>query len=125
MTPSDLQELERIFLEAGLADEDDLSTLNADGGLGLFIRSLVGLDRSAAKQAIAGFMSGRSLRADQIEFLDVVVEHLTQQGMLEPERLYESPFTDQHEQGVSGLFDDAEITTLFDLLQTIKARAAA
>ena len=38
--------------------------------LGLFIRSLVGLEREAAKEALAGFMDGRTLTANQIEFIE-------------------------------------------------------
>jgi type I site-specific restriction endonuclease len=57
-------------------------------------RSLVGLDREAAKQAIAGFVSGKTLGANQIEFVSLIVEHLTEHGAMKPELLYESPFTD-------------------------------
>jgi type I restriction enzyme R subunit len=50
LTKSDLAEIERIFVEAGV-DQASLDTLRADGGLGRFVRSLVGLDHTAAKQA--------------------------------------------------------------------------
>ena len=33
--------------------------------------SLVGLDRQAAKEALAGFMSGKTMSANQIEFVPV------------------------------------------------------
>jgi type I restriction enzyme R subunit len=38
--------------------------------MGLFVRSLVGLDREAAKQAFAGFVAGSTLTANQIEFVN-------------------------------------------------------
>ncbi len=50
LTPTDLSELERIFVEAGV-DPQGMARLQEDGGLGLFVRSLVGLDREAAKRA--------------------------------------------------------------------------
>ena len=63
-------------------------------GLGIFARSLVGMDRSAAKEALSEFLAGKSLTASQIEFVNLVVNHLTEQGVMEAAMLYESPFTD-------------------------------
>ncbi|MGZ5234514.1 MAG: DEAD/DEAH box helicase family protein, partial [Burkholderiales bacterium] len=45
LTKSDLAEIERIFVEAGV-DEASLDVLRSDGGLGRFVRSLVGLDHA-------------------------------------------------------------------------------
>ena len=52
-------------------------------GLGLFVRSLVGLDRAAAKEALADFLAGRTLTANQIEFVNLIVDHLTEHGVME------------------------------------------
>lgn len=54
--------------------------MRSDGGLGRFVRSLVGLDQAAAKQAFAGFLDGKVLTADQLEFIDLIVDHLTARG---------------------------------------------
>src|SRR5215471_14624435 len=91
LTATDLKELERIFLEAGV-DETSLGALQTDGGLPRFVRGLVGLDREAAKRAFAEFLEGRRLSADQNEFLNLIIEHLTARGMMDPKLLYESPF---------------------------------
>jgi type I restriction enzyme R subunit len=42
-------------------------------GLGLFVRSLVGMNRGAAKEVRAGFLAGKRLSANQIEFINLVV----------------------------------------------------
>jgi hypothetical protein len=42
-------------------------------GLGLFVRSLVGLEREAAKQAFAEFLTGKTLNGNQIEFVNLIV----------------------------------------------------
>jgi type I site-specific restriction endonuclease len=55
--------------------------------------SLVGLDRQAATQALDRFVQGRSLGADQLQFIDMVIGHLTENGVLVASSLYESPFT--------------------------------
>ena len=59
----------------------------------MFIRSLVGLDREAAKQAFSQFLSGGAT-ANQVEFVNLIVDYLTENGVMDPRRLYESPFTD-------------------------------
>ncbi|MGN6209457.1 DEAD/DEAH box helicase family protein [Asticcacaulis sp.] len=125
LTAQDVTELERILLEQAALSSADLQQVKAEGGLGLFIRSLVGLDREAAKQAFATFIASRALNADQIEFLDLIINHLTAEGVMEARRLYESPFTDMDDQGVSGLFQSADVIALIHLLEEVKAKAAA
>ncbi|HLZ74831.1 DEAD/DEAH box helicase family protein [Phenylobacterium sp.] len=124
LTGTDLAELERIFVEAGVAEPQDLARVEADGGLGLFVRSLVGLDREAAKTAFGAFIAARTLSANQIEFLNMIVEHLTERGQMDPRLLYESPFTDMDPMGVAGLFGD-DATAIIDILAEVKRRAAA
>lgn len=50
--------------------------------------------------------------------------YLTEHGAMDPDRLYESPFTDFSPRGVEGLFKPAEVTELFTVLSQIRARAA-
>jgi type I site-specific restriction endonuclease len=101
LTPQDLAELERIFTAEGVASDEDLERIREEGGLGLFIRSLVRLDPEAAKSALDAFMKGRKLIANQIEFINLVIDHLTERGTMDPHRLYQSPFTDLDDQGVA------------------------
>ncbi len=56
--------------------------------------SLVGLDRRAAKEAFADFLSNHRLQGNQIEFVNMIVDSLAERGVVEAARLYESPFTD-------------------------------
>ncbi len=126
LTPLDINELERMFAEAGLGEETELAQIKADkGGLGVFIRSLVGLDREAAKQALSAFISTRNLNANQIEFVNLIIDHLTECGILDPARLYESPFTDFDGLGVSGVFGAADVTQLVQIIRDVNARASA
>jgi type I restriction enzyme R subunit len=125
LTPQDLAELERIMIEESVASGEDLKRLETDGGLGLFIRSLIGLERDAAKRAMASFMEGRQLNANQIEFVNLVIEYLTERGAMDPRRLYESPFTDIDDQGVSGIFKELEVQALIHILNEVRNRAAA
>ena len=72
LTPTDLSELERIFTESGAA-QAEIEQVREEGGFGLFVRSLVGLDREAAKRAFDSFMLGKMLTSNQIEFLSLVI----------------------------------------------------
>ena len=71
LTAADLGELQRILAESGVGAPEDIQRADEESqGLGLFVRSLVGLDRQAAKEAMAGFLNGKSLGANQIEFVN-------------------------------------------------------
>jgi type I restriction enzyme R subunit len=94
-------------------------------GLGLFVRSLVGLDREAAKEALAGFLAGKTLSANQIEFVNLIINHLTEHGVMRAALLYESPFTDITPQGLDGLFTFSQVDKLVLLLNEVHARAVA
>ena len=123
LTLTDLAELERIFVSAGTAPEQ-VERIRAEGGLGLFVRSLVGLDREAAKSAFAKFLLDKNVTANQIEFLNMIVDHLTERAAVDPRLLYESPFTDIDPMGVEGVFG-RQAGEVVSILDEIKRRAAA
>ena len=125
LTKMDLTELERIFAEAGISTPDDLNSIRDEGGLGLFVRSLIGLDRAAAKRAFDSFITGRNLNAHQLEFVDMMIGHLTDRGAMDPRLLYESPFTDLDPMGVEGIFGEGEVIQLLAILNDVQERAAA
>ena len=68
LTPTDLEELEKMLVQAG--GTAPLIAQAKGQGLGLFIRSLVGLDREAAMQAFSEFVHGSRLTSEQFEFIE-------------------------------------------------------
>ncbi|MEO5812732.1 MAG: type I restriction-modification enzyme R subunit C-terminal domain-containing protein, partial [Rhodanobacter sp.] len=125
-TAADLAELGRMLAESGIGNADELKQAEQEAqGLGLFVRMLVGMDREAAKQALGSFLEGKTLNASQIEFLDVIVDHLTEHGVMEAALLYESPFVDMAPQGPDSLFTSAQVDELVAVLAGIRATAMA
>jgi type I restriction enzyme R subunit len=126
LTSTDLQELERILVESGAGTRDLVQrAAESNHGLGLFVRSLVGLDRSAAKDAFARFLSRKMLSANQIEFVNMIVDYLTENGAMNPALLYSSPYTDFSPLGVDGLFDSADAAEIVSILRSVSRTAAA
>jgi type I restriction enzyme R subunit len=85
----------------------------------------VGLDRAAAKEAFAAFLDSKPYAANQIEFVDLVVDELAANGVIEPRRFYESPFTDLSPQGPDELFEAGDVDHLLDVVAETRARATA
>ncbi len=126
LTATDLQELERMLATSGMAKPEHLAKAKGESNeLGLFVRSLVGLDREAAKKALASFMTGKTLTSNQIEFVNLIVEYLTEHGVMEAGLLYESPFTDLNPQGPEGIFNSTQVDELIALLFQVRERAVA
>jgi type I restriction enzyme R subunit len=124
LTKQDLDALEKMLIEAGTGKADDVGKLCSGNGLGLSVRSMVGLDREAAKRAFDGFLSGKTLTATQIQFVNLVIDYLTRAGWMSPSQLYESPFTDFNPRGVEGVFDSTQVTHLLSILNGIRQSAS-
>ncbi|NJM42343.1 MAG: hypothetical protein HC853_17200 [Anaerolineae bacterium] len=86
--------------------------------LKLFIRQIVGLDRNAAKAVFANYLEGGNFTANQIRFVENVIDYLTQNGVMNPGLLYESPFTDIHTSGLDGVFNDHEADEIISLVRS-------
>lgn len=94
-------------------------------GFGRFVRSMVGLERAAVREAFGEFLAAGVATAAQIEFINMVIEHLTDQGVMDPALLYEPPFTDVAPTGPDQLFDEEKVARLFIKIQAINDSAVA
>lgn len=113
MTATDLGELQRILVESGAGGADDARRAAEQAhGLGLFVRSLAGVDRTAAKEALRGLLAGEPLSAGQIEFVDLILNHLSEHGVTRLALLYESPFSNVTPHGPDGLFGSNQVDEL-------------
>ncbi|MDO5504210.1 MAG: DEAD/DEAH box helicase family protein, partial [Actinomycetia bacterium] len=114
LTPDDLVALEQMLIESGgeRSAIDQLATER--GGLGLFVRELVGLDRAAAVEAFAQFLDGPSFTVDQVRFINLIVDELTANGVMEPGRLFESPFIDHAPTGPDYVFPSSDVDAIVE-----------
>lgn len=75
--------------------------------------------------ALSDFLQDTTLSANQIEFLNLVVDYLTQHGVLTPAQLFESPFTDIAPRGPDMIFPQQRFDELVVVLEDVRARASA
>jgi type I restriction enzyme R subunit len=125
LTPADLIALEHMLVQAGVGTAEEVEKVaEQEQGLGLFVRSLVGLDRAAAKRAFSRFIEERQLNAGQLDFVNLVIDHLTQCGWMRPEQLYASPFTDKYSAGPNAVFPEQQaMQALISTLSAIRQNA--
>ncbi|MFD0740769.1 type I restriction-modification enzyme R subunit C-terminal domain-containing protein [Phytohabitans flavus] len=62
-------------------------------GLGLYLRSITGIDREAASAALDRFQRGANLNASQLHFLNLLTDFLARNGLVNASQLYEAPFS--------------------------------
>ena len=124
LTAADLASLEEMLANSGAGGPEDVARAREEAnGLGLFVRSLVGLDRQAATEAFSEFLSDSTHSATEIRFIQLIVEELTANGVVPAARLYESPFTDHSPTGPDMLFPGAAGDRIFVILDEVRDRA--
>ena len=95
LTSQDVKELEKIlWSEVGTKREYEVEYGNKP--LGEFVREIVGLDMTAAKEAFSAYLNDANLDSRQIYFVNQIVEYIVHNGMMKDLAvLQETPFTDQ------------------------------
>jgi type I restriction enzyme R subunit len=61
----------------------------------------------------------------QIRFINEILDELTSRGVQDPARLYDPPFSDLAPTGPEGLFSEAEVDNICQLLDLVTTRAMA
>jgi len=124
ITETEMNALEDILFNSDLVGtKQDYVDTYGDKPLGAFIREIVGLDVVAAQAAFADFIQTGSLSADQMTFINTIISYLTKNGMIDKKMLFEAPFTNLHQDGVVGLFDDAKATQVIKLIDKVNGNA--
>jgi len=128
---AELQDLARLVMQV----DDRANVLQLAGRdpatrkslLGVF-RSVVGLDQAAVERAFKGFVKahGGRLSSQQLRFLQLLWNHIAQNGGIEIDRLYEAPFTTVHAESLDGVFTNPdEVEELLAILVEFEPKRAA
>jgi type I restriction enzyme R subunit len=126
ITESDLAELEGMLLTEAGGDRELIARAKQESsGLGLFIRSLVGLERQAAIEAMDEFLKDKAATANQLQFVNMIVNYLTKDGAMKAERLYGSPFTDLSAAGPDKIFPAGKLDSLLRAIEAVRTSAVA
>jgi type I restriction enzyme R subunit len=127
LTATDLDELEATLTAIGEAEGEillyGLLARSGSPSLAHFVRSLVGMDRTAAQAAFSAFLNDRSLTNNQIRFVEMIIDQLTARGVIEASALYEPPFSNLHGGGPDALFVGKEnvIEGIFAQLEAVQS----
>lgn len=124
ITPVDVSELEKLLSSLGAENSDLLDKMkNRHESIGLFVRSIVGLDRSAVQTAFSIFLEGRVISDKQHRFMDLIIDYLTKTGNVPLNALYENPFSNIA--APEELFKENDIETIISILEEVKKTAVA
>ena len=124
LTQEDVHSLEKI-LWSEIGSKKDYEAEYGTKPLGEFVREIVGLDMAAAKEAFSAYLTDTSLDADQIYFVNQIVEYIVRNGVMKDfSVLQESPFTDHG--SVVELFTDVSVWLgIKSVIDRINTNAAA
>ncbi len=123
LNADDVHELEKIlWSEVGTKEDYDTEV---GAPLGEFVRSIVGMDMNAAKEAFSDYLTNANLDSRQIYFVNQIVEYIVHNGMMKDMSvLQEAPFTDKG--SIVEIFSDMSVWIgIKNVIDRINANAAA
>jgi type I restriction enzyme R subunit len=78
----------------------------------------VGLDRNAAKAAFSQYLDDKTFSANQIRFVENIIDRLTQQGVMDPGLLFQPPYTNFSPHGIDGIFEEADADQIIAIVRS-------
>ena len=123
LSKEDITALEKI-LWSEIGTKADYEAEYGKKPLGEFVREIVGLDMTAAKEAFAEYLSTVSLDSRQIYFVNQIIEYIVRNGIMKDMSvLQESPFTDRG--SIVEVFTDISVWLgIRRIIEQINANAA-
>ncbi len=106
ISSEELEQLKQLLFTEDPDAAKHLDEVLGDKDLTQFIRTVISLDAKAAKALFADFINREGINAQQINFIDTLINFLTINGSLSKEMLFDRPYTDINQNGVVGVFKD-------------------
>jgi type I restriction enzyme R subunit len=124
ITAKELEVLEAFLLKEALESKDRFIKEYGEQPLGKFVRNIIGLDVEVTNQLFAEFIAKGSLNANQITFVQKIISYLNQKGVIEKQLLTQSPFNEQHDQGIFGIFpEEDKFETIIRVINQVNQNA--
>ena len=116
--------MEKMLFDQGeIGNREQFEKAYGKQPLGRFIRSIVGLEPDAARSAFSNFINAPALNAQQIRFLDTIIQYLTVNGTIDMAALFAPPFTDIRSNGLMDVFNTQQSAELFSLVEKVNKNA--
>ncbi|WP_246140409.1 type I restriction-modification enzyme R subunit C-terminal domain-containing protein [Euhalothece natronophila] len=127
LTETDLNSLEDMLFNAEEIESRERfeEVFGKQFSLTRLIREIVGLDRGAAKEAFARYLEQETFSANQIRFVETIIDYLTQNGVMDPGLLYEPPFQDFHYEGLDGVFAEEDADNIISIVRSFNETVTA
>ena len=124
ITEKELSELERIlFTNEGAQSKKRLEKEFGEMPLGYFVRSILGLSQKAAQSAFSNFIQEGQFSANQMTFINTIVRYLLINGTIDKKMLAKPPFTEIHDQGITGVFAIDRAKEIISIIDEINSNA--
>ncbi|CAO1659092.1 type I site-specific deoxyribonuclease [Halomonas sp. NYA30] len=86
--------------------------------LDLTVREVIGLDSQAVEKHFKKFLHAHpALTAQQVRFMNLLKNYISQHGSIVVETLYDAPFTSVSHEGIDGVFKSDDVGELIDVLR--------
>ncbi|MBY6093971.1 DEAD/DEAH box helicase family protein [Ferrimonas balearica] len=102
----------------------DLNTLkefypDSTMSLDALLRTIIGLDGKAIEAEFTAFVQQvhTHLNSKQQRFIDLLKNHLIRFGTIELDQLYDAPYTQIHDDGLDGLFNDSQADVIVQFVK--------
>lgn len=116
ITEEELKSLEAILFSNKIQKEQVEKEIGHRLDMVAFIVGLIGLSSEKVNAAFADFVNKYQLTAVQIQFLDTIKLFLTNNGKIDPAKLYDSPFKNYHSLGIDGVFNEEQADYIFGII---------
>ena len=100
LNEADIHELERIFWQELGSKEEYLQAYQRQerfriwgGHIAAFLRSVIGIDRTVAREKYIALIQGEALTPEQEEYLNDILDYVCQNGDITRETMAEEPFS--------------------------------
>ncbi len=124
ITPKELKLLEKFLFDQETRTKERFVEEYGEQPLGKFVRKIIGLDIEVANQLFSELIKVENLNANQITFINSIVNYLNVNGTIDKSLLTKPPFNESHDKGIFGIFiEEDKIVQIISILDEVNGNA--